>query len=139
MRRIVIAALCIMSVALLVGCDGDGDGGGGGGDSVSGTWSGTGSYHTGEFGEPLSMEFTMELNLNHQGTLVQGTYVVTRPVRGTMSGTASGTASAGTINMTLSPHGSASGQYGGGVMNLTWFEDWGGGRGLTGAVSLGHQ
>jgi len=39
--------------------------------------------------------------------------------------------------MTFSPHGSASGTVGGGVMNLTRFEDVGNGTGLTGTISLG--
>lgn len=106
---------------------------------LSGTWSGTGTYHTGDHGEAISMAFTMELTLAHSGTLVQGSYVVVRPVRGTMRGSVTGTFDGTNIQLTLSPHGRAWGTAAAGVMNLTWFEDFGGGRGLTGTVSLGRR
>ena len=122
---------------LLAGCGSDSTGPGDTG--LGGTWQGAGFYTVGDDGQPLHMEFTMELDLEHSGTLVQGSYTVVRPVRGTMTGTIAGTFDGTTIKLTMSPHGRAWGAVAGGVMSLTWVEGDSNGIGITGSVTLGRH
>jgi hypothetical protein len=143
MWKISIIGFCLFIGCFLVGCgggsgDGDGDGGGSSGN-LSGHWAGTGTYHTDDDGDPISMPFTMSINITHSGTLIQGTYLVNRPVRGDMPGTISGTFDGTNIDMTFNPHGRAWGTVSGGVMTLDWLEDFGGGVGPTATISLGKE
>ena len=140
MLKVSIISLCLFVGCFLASCGGGGDGDGGDGapsGNLSGYWSGAGTYHTNDNGDPISMPFTMNLNLTHSGTLVQGTYLVNRPVPGDMPGTISGTFDGTNINMTFNPHGRASGTVSGDVMNLTWVEEIG--VGATATISLGRQ
>lgn len=132
----------LLLAVLLAGCSGDSTGAGDGepdGVDLSGAWYGAGFYHTGDHGEPIHMEFTMALNLVHAGTLVQGSYTVVRPVRGTMTGSIAGTFNGTDVQLTFSPHGRAWGTFSGGVMSLTWVEGDSYGIGITGAVQLGRR
>ena len=136
--KLFIILVCFV-ILLVSGCNsgGNGDGdnnAGSGGSGISGFWTGTGTYHL----KNGSMTFTMNLNLNQSGTLVTGAYHIERPNR-TMDGSISGTISGSNIQMTFNPHGNATGTVGGGVMNLNFFEDWGGGDGLNATISLGKQ
>lgn len=133
MRRFGVTIFCVIALGLIAGCDGDGDGGGGGGGSgLSGAWQGTANYIL----QSGSMTGNVTMNLTQSGNVVTGTYHIDRPNR-TMDGSISGTINSTNIILTLSPHGQATGTTGGGVMNLNFFEDWGGGKGLNATMSLG--
>jgi hypothetical protein len=141
MKKLLVLLSVVFLGAVLGGCASstDPDDGGPGPLDLSGGWYGAGTYHTGDEGEPISMPFTMELTLVHAGTLVQGSFTVVRPVRGTLPGAVTGTFDGTNIQMTLAPYGRAWGTAAAGVMSLTWYEDFGGGRGLTGTVTLGRR
>ncbi len=130
---------CVVVSCVLAGCDGGGDDDGESGAGVAGHWTGTGQYHTDDEGEPISMQFTMTLDLTQTGNAVQGSYLVSRQVRGDMPGAVSGTLNGDGIDMTLTPHGRAWGTVGDRTMDLTWFEDFGIGTGLTGTVTMQLQ
>jgi len=129
----------VLFSVLLAGCNSDTTNAGDpDADNLSGAWYGAGFYDTDNNGNPFHMDFTMDLNLVHSGTLVQGSYKVVRPSR-SMAGSIVGTFDGTNIQLTFSPHGSASGTVAGGVIRLNWIEGAESGWHLSGPVQLGRH
>ncbi|MBP7828378.1 MAG: hypothetical protein KA248_00525 [Kiritimatiellae bacterium] len=118
MKRIGILMACLLA-AFVIGCEDDEEEGGGG-SGVSGTWKGSGFY---DGGVALN-DFTMTLTQN--GNSVSGSYDITRPNRH-MAGSVSGWNNSGTLDLTLTPHGTVDGTVSGGSMTIVWWESGFGG------------
>ena len=104
MRKLLITVL-IIALTFSIGCSSGDDNGGTTPTPVvidlSGMWTGGGTYHVNDRGDSLNMDYTLDLNLQHSGTVVQGNFTLTRPVLGTRTNTVNGTAANGVINLKM--------------------------------------
>jgi hypothetical protein len=102
MRKALITILSVIVLAFLIGCSGGGDNGNGGTApttviNLSGMWTGGGTYYVNDMGDSLNMDYTLVLNLAHNGSQLTGNFTITRPVLGTRTNTVNGTAANGVI------------------------------------------